>query len=76
MHIGSLTVTLSIPGALSLKTSGTLCEDCSTTIRGKFNVSAAEVGELNLWQTATIAVVIVANESASSTRCVEGNRDD
>ena len=64
MHIGSVTITLAIPGSQSLKDKRHVIRGLLDAIRGKFNVSAAEVGELDLWQRATIAVVTVANEAA------------
>ncbi|HEY3332290.1 MAG TPA: DUF503 domain-containing protein [Capsulimonadaceae bacterium] len=64
MHIGSLTVTLAIPGAQSLKDKRHVVRGLLESVRGKFNVSAAEVGELDLWQRATLAFVVVANEAS------------
>jgi uncharacterized protein YlxP (DUF503 family) len=64
MHIGLLTVTIDIPGSQSLKDKRQVVRSVLETIRSKFNVSAAEIGELELWQRATLAFVAVSNEAA------------
>ncbi len=64
MHIGALTVTIDIPGSQSLKDKRHVVRGLLESIRGKFNVSAAEVGELDMWQRATLAFVIVSNDTS------------
>jgi len=62
MTIGSLTVDIEVPESQSLKDKRHVVRSLVESIRGKFNVSAAEVGNLELWQRATLAFVIVAND--------------
>ena len=64
MSIGSLTVRIEIPGAQSLKDKRQVVRSLLEIVRRKFNVSAAEVDQLDAWQRATLAFVIVSNDGA------------
>lgn len=64
MTIGALTVEIEVPGALSLKDKRHVVKSLLDGIRNKFNVSAAEVGDLDLWQRATLGFAAVANDRA------------
>jgi Uncharacterized protein conserved in bacteria len=64
MHIGVLTLSLSIEGADSLKDKRQVVRSLIQHIRNKFNVSVAEVDELNVWRRATLGVAVVSNEAA------------
>jgi uncharacterized protein YlxP (DUF503 family) len=61
MVIGACTIELRIPGNRSLKEKRHVLKPLLTRLRREFNVSAAEVGHNDLWQTAEIALVTVAN---------------
>src|SRR5579872_6853466 len=63
MHIGTLTVQIEIAGADSLKDKRQVVKSLLERIRGKFNVSAAEVGDLDIWRKATLGFAVVANEA-------------
>lgn len=63
MHsIASLVIDLEITDGLTLKDKRQVLRSLLAHLRGKFNVSAAEVGHLDSVRFATIAVVGVANE--------------
>ncbi|MGD8244752.1 MAG: DUF503 domain-containing protein [Anaerolineae bacterium] len=61
MIIGACSIELRIPGNRSLKDKRRVLKPLLTRVRREFNVSAAEVGFNDLWQTAEIALVTVAN---------------
>lgn len=62
MHIGSLTVALYIHTANSLKDKRSVIKSLIESTRRKFNVSIAEVDDLDKWRKATIGIVCVAND--------------
>ena len=63
MVIGLCTVELHFPGSHSLKAKRQILSSLKTRLRGKFNVSVAEVDEHDLWQKAILGIACVANES-------------
>ena len=63
MHVGILTLHLSIEGADSLKDKRQVIRSLVQKLRNHFNISAAEVGDLNLWRRAVVGVVAVSNDS-------------
>ena len=62
MHIGSLTVTLYLHAAESLKDKRSVIKSLIETTRRKFNVSIAEVDDLDKWRRATIGIACVSND--------------
>jgi uncharacterized protein len=62
MHIGTLTVTLYLHAAEYLKDKRAVIKSLIETTRQKFNVSIAEVDDLDKWRKATIGVACVAND--------------
>ncbi|MDR3707592.1 MAG: DUF503 domain-containing protein [Capsulimonadaceae bacterium] len=64
MRIGSLTVWLEVPGADSLKDKRQVVRSLLEQTRRKFNVSAAEVDQLDSWRHATLGFAIVSNDGA------------
>jgi uncharacterized protein YlxP (DUF503 family) len=63
MHIGILTLYLSIGGADSLKDKRQAIRSLTARLRERFNVSASEVGDLDIWRRATVGVAVVTNDS-------------
>jgi uncharacterized protein YlxP (DUF503 family) len=55
-------VTIFIGGSHSLKEKRMVVRRIKDLVRGKFNVSIAEVGELDVWQRAVLGIALVANE--------------
>lgn len=62
MHIGVLTLHLSIEQADSLKDKRQVVKSLAAHLRSKFNVSVAEVDDLDIWRRATLGVAVVSNE--------------
>ena len=64
MVVGILRFTLQIPAAGSLKAKRHVLRKVVDRIRARFNVSVAEVGDNDLWQTAVVGVSAVGNDRA------------
>ncbi len=62
MFIGSVVFDLYIPYSNSLKSKRMVVKSFKEKLRSKFNVSVAEIGGQDTWQSAQIAVVTVAQE--------------
>lgn len=63
MIIGACTLKLYLPGVASLKEKRHLLKPLLNQLRRQFELAVAEVDHHDVWQSATIAVVAVANES-------------
>lgn len=63
MIIGACQLRLYLHGVFSLKEKRSILKPLLNQLRRKFEVAAAEVGHHDVWQTADIAIVAVANES-------------
>jgi hypothetical protein len=61
--IGIVTATLSLPGSRSLKDKRRVLRSVHDRVLNRMNVSVAEVGAQDRWQTAELAFVTVAAES-------------
>ena len=62
MHLGILTLHLSIGGADSLKDKRQAIRSLTARLRERFNISAAEVGDLEIWRRAVVGVAVVTND--------------
>ncbi len=62
MVIGVCTFELYLAGVQSLKMKRGILARLRTKVVNKFNVSFAEVSQLDSWQRSTVAVAIVSNE--------------
>ena len=62
MAIDYLEVDLSFPEAQSLKDKRRILMSLKTRMRQTFNISVAEIGELDLWQSGRLGIVTVSNE--------------
>lgn len=62
MVVGVLRLTLHIPEAHSLKERRMVVRRVVERVRARFNVSVAEVGDLERWQVATVAATAVSND--------------
>jgi len=62
MHIGILTLYLSIEQADSLKDKRGVVKSLLAHLRQKFNVSAAEVDDLDVWRRAMLGIAVVSND--------------
>ena len=64
MFVAVLQVDLSVPKARSLKEKRQVVKSILDRTRSKFNVSAAEVSDLDLYQRAGLAFATVSNEAS------------
>ncbi|HXG24741.1 MAG TPA: DUF503 domain-containing protein [Chthonomonadales bacterium] len=71
MHIGTLTITLLLAEGSSLKEKRRILKGLVETARRKFNISIAEIDDLNLWRRATLGIVVVSNDSAHANRILD-----
>ncbi|NLE60031.1 MAG: DUF503 domain-containing protein, partial [Planctomycetes bacterium] len=62
MVVGTLSLKLAIFGAYSLKDKRRVVNSLKDRLKGRFNVSVAEVGSLDRWQQAELGVAMVAND--------------
>ncbi len=69
-----MTLELHIPQARSLKDKRHVVKSIVDGVRAKFNVSIAELDNLDLHQSATLGVACVANDSAHVHRVLEAVR--
>lgn len=62
IHIAALTLRLEVTDGITLKDKRQVVRSLLDRVRGRFNISAAEVGDLDSPRYATLAAVGVANE--------------
>jgi len=82
MMVGILQVELTIPGADNLKAKRMVLRSLKDRIRKEFNVSVAEVGDNDQWQSGVLAVAVVSNDRRFANQVlskvedlIEGSRD-
>ncbi len=63
MVVGTCRLELRIPHTSSLKGKRQVLRSIKDRVRSRFNVAIAEVGYLEEWQRATLAVACVSNEA-------------
>ena len=83
MIIGDCSVELHLPGNGSLKGKRSILRPLLTRLRREFNLAAAEVAHHDVWQSAEVAFVTVANDPGRvhavlerAVRWIENNRPD
>ena len=62
MNVGICKISLRLPENLSLKGKRQVLKSITSRVRNKFNVSAAEVDDHELWQIATIGICCISND--------------
>ena len=62
MVVGIATIKVHLPAVGSLKGKRSVLNSVKGRVRSRFNASIAEVGELDLWQSATLGVAVVSND--------------
>ncbi len=72
MVIGTSIIELNLPGIRSLKQKRSLIEGLSARVHKQFNVSCSEVDGHDLWQSATLGVVVVSTSSVHAQSVLEG----
>ncbi len=75
MFIGLLTLELLIHDAHSLKDKRTVVNSLLGRLRSRFNVSAAQIDDHDLWQRATLAVAVVSNDRTVANTVLNHARD-
>lgn len=63
MIIGVCTLELHIPEATSLKDKRSILKSLLSRLHQQFNVSAAEIDQNDLWQSAVIGMTVVSNST-------------
>jgi hypothetical protein len=63
MIVGVCRLTLRLPESGSLKDKRQVVQSVSRRLRNKFNVAVAEVGDNDRWQTATLGITCVSNDT-------------
>ncbi len=71
MVVGICTVELFIAGSRSLKDKRQVLHSLKDRLRGKFNLSIAEVGSQDLWQKAVLGMACVANDGSYVNQVLE-----
>jgi len=66
MVVGVLTVDLLVVDSNSLKDKRQVIKSLLDVIRNRFNVSAAELGELDIWRRAVIGVACISNDKKTA----------
>ncbi len=64
MVVGICTLELSLPGNDSLKDKRSVLKPLVVRMRREFNISVAEVGDQDVWRSATLGVAAVSNDQA------------
>ncbi len=70
-HIGVLTIVIFIPESQSLKEKRMALRSMKDQIRNKFNVSIAELDDLDKWQLATFGMVMIGNDNRFIDECLQ-----
>ena len=70
MVVGLLRVEVHIPAALSLKDKRSVIKSMKEQLRGRFNISAAEVDPNDKWQRAALGIATVSGDRRSVEECL------
>ncbi len=70
MIIGALWVRLRLPESSSLKGKRKVLKSITSRVENKFSVAIAEIEDHDLWQSATLGVVCVSNDSRHANQVV------
>lgn len=68
MVIGVLNIDLMIPGNNSLKGKRRVLKSLKDKIRGRFNISIAEVGNKDLWRRINLGIAVVSDDRRQANR--------
>ncbi|MDF0664704.1 MAG: DUF503 domain-containing protein [Nitrospira sp.] len=71
MVVGVCTVELFISGSQSLKDKRQVIHGLKDRLRGRFNLSVAEVDAQDLWQKAVFGMACVSNEGSHANQVLE-----
>src|SRR5579884_3488908 len=71
MVVGAMLIRLHLPASQSLKEKRQVVKSLTARLANQFGVSAAEVGELDVWQVAELGVGCVTNEVGHAERVLD-----
>jgi hypothetical protein len=71
MVVGVLSIEFHIPSAHSLKEKRGELKRAIARIKAAYNVSVAEVGKNELWQSAELGITLVGNEGGFVNSCLD-----
>ena len=71
MSIGVLILSLMIPGSGSLKEKRGRLRPLITKLRKQFNLSVAEIDDLDIWQSSVIACAMVSNDPKQTRKVLQ-----
>lgn len=69
--VGTLILELYIPEAHSLKEKRSIIKSVISRTRARFNVTVAEVGYQDVWQSAELAIAVVSGSRSEVDRLLE-----
>jgi uncharacterized protein len=69
--VGLCVIEFYLPGLNSLKDKRSVLKPMLTRLRNTFNVSSAEVGHQDVWQSAAIAVATVTNTTVHANQVID-----
>lgn len=73
--VGLCTITLHLPGVSSLKEKRGIVKSMLAKLHNKFNLSTAETDHQDLWQSAEIAIALVANSELHIRKAIKSALD-
>ena len=65
-HVGVCRIKLRLPENSSLKGKRSVIKSVIALVRNKFNVSIAEIEDLDAWQAATLGITCISNDTQHS----------
>jgi hypothetical protein len=71
VSLGLLSLTLQIPGCTSLKEKRSRLKSLLARLHREFDISAAEIGAMDTWQSTIIACALVSNDPNHTRRALQ-----
>ncbi len=75
MAIGALRIEMLLKDSSSLKDKRRILRSLKVRIKNKFNVSVAEIEDMNKWQKAVIGIAAVSNDRKHLSACLDNIMD-
>ncbi len=72
MNIGAMRIEMHIAESASLKDKRRVLSRLKDRIKNRFNVSIAEIEEMDKWQTAVLGIAAVSNDKRHLSKCLDG----
>jgi uncharacterized protein YlxP (DUF503 family) len=71
MIVGSCLIELDIPFARSLKDKRSVVKSMIARVQNQFKISAAEVGDLDIWRSAQLGLAVVSNSAPHASEVLQ-----